>query len=367
MMMSDLPKDLVEEILSRLPATTLKRLRSTCKLWNSLFKDEGFARKHFDKAARQDLVVMLKDSRAHSVNVNLRGIHNNNFDPYIKDIGELSLNQVDINKMVHCNGLLFCITKDNIPMVWNPCTGETKWVEPRRVYDKSDRFAFGYEYKKSCYNYKILRIQDAHGIEIYEFNSNSWKILDVTCDWCIRTHAVSLEGNAYWFASEYKKGTEHNTCLVSFDFSKEIFEAMDVPFQFMNGSDIVALSVTRENKLAVLMQRWALEMEIWVRDKIEPNAVSWNQFVEVDMGLKLPAGTDNMFSFKTTFSIDEDYKVALVWHTDHDKGAESRKWIEDIKIFIIGEDIYREIVIGKIDYRYSYPLMYNYVPSLVQI
>ena len=60
MIMSDLPQDLVDEILSRVPATSLKRLRSTCKRWNALFKDRVFTEKHFHKAPKQSLVFALK-------------------------------------------------------------------------------------------------------------------------------------------------------------------------------------------------------------------------------------------------------------------------------------------------------------------
>ncbi|CAF2077662.1 unnamed protein product [Brassica napus] len=52
-MMSDLPWDLVEVILGRVPAISLKRLRSSCKRWNRLFNDKEFARKHFHKAPKQ--------------------------------------------------------------------------------------------------------------------------------------------------------------------------------------------------------------------------------------------------------------------------------------------------------------------------
>ncbi|CAA7045685.1 unnamed protein product [Microthlaspi erraticum] len=61
MVMSDLPQDVVEEILSRVSAKSLKRLRSTCKLWNSLFTDKGFTEKHFRVAPKQSLVLMLKE------------------------------------------------------------------------------------------------------------------------------------------------------------------------------------------------------------------------------------------------------------------------------------------------------------------
>lgn len=364
--MFELPKDLVEEILSRLPATTLKQLQSTCKQWNDVINDREFARKHFSKAEKQHLVVMLKNFNVHLVSVNVDGIHND-IDPSIKDIGELSLNkpyQVYIDGMVHCNGLLLYITKGYTPMVWNPCTGKINWVvEPSRAYDVYDKFAFGYEYKKSCYNYKILRIQyvcgrkthayTTHRKEIYDFNTSSWRTLNVTRIWPLVSRVVSLKGNAYWFTYEYKEGVR-NSSLLCFDFSKEIFGNICVPFQF-NGVYLVELSVTRENKLAVLLQRWAFEIEIWITDNIEPNGngVSWNHFLAVDLGVTLPPISD-VFSYAMSFFIDEDNKVGLIW--DHNKG---------VRVHIVGEDYYREIVVG--EKGICLPLMCCYVPSLLQI
>ncbi|XP_010422348.1 PREDICTED: F-box protein At3g19880-like [Camelina sativa] len=43
---SDLPWELVEEILSRVSITSLTPVGSTCKQWRSLFKDESFTHKH---------------------------------------------------------------------------------------------------------------------------------------------------------------------------------------------------------------------------------------------------------------------------------------------------------------------------------
>ncbi|CAG7882721.1 hypothetical protein BRARA_C03660 [Brassica rapa] len=366
MMMFELPKDLVEEILSRLPATTLKQLQSTCKQWNDIINDREFARKHFSKAAKQHLVVMLKNFNVHLVSVNVDGI-SKDIDPSIKDIGELSLNksyQLYINGMVHCNGLLFCITKGYTPMVWNPCTGKINWVvEPSRAYDVNDKFSFGYDYKKSCYYYKILRIRyvfdpethtyTTHGREIYDFNSNSWRTLNVTPIWPLISRVVSLKGNAYWFSYKYKEGVR-SCFLLSFDFSKEIFGDICVPFQFKSDY-LVALSVIRENKLAVLLQRWGSEIEIWVTDNIQPNGngVSWNHFLAVDLGVTIPPSS-YVFSYAMSFFIDEDNKVGLIG--DNNMG---------VRVYIVGKNYYREIIVGKKGIWLS--LMCSYVPSLLQI
>ena len=48
-MISDLPRDVAEEVLSWLPVTSLGRVRFACKKWNTLTKDEGFIKKHLDR------------------------------------------------------------------------------------------------------------------------------------------------------------------------------------------------------------------------------------------------------------------------------------------------------------------------------
>ncbi|CAA7053363.1 unnamed protein product [Microthlaspi erraticum] len=108
--MSFLSYDLVEEILSRVPATSLKRLRSTCKQWNTLFNDHQFIKKHVDKAPKEFRVIMYANSRVYSMSVDLPGMQNS-IGPSIEIKGELGL--LDDNlEIFHCNGLLLC-TKDN--------------------------------------------------------------------------------------------------------------------------------------------------------------------------------------------------------------------------------------------------------------
>ncbi|VYS54341.1 unnamed protein product [Arabidopsis thaliana] len=41
--MSDLPRELVEEILSRVPVKSMREVRLTCKTWNALSKHIGKA------------------------------------------------------------------------------------------------------------------------------------------------------------------------------------------------------------------------------------------------------------------------------------------------------------------------------------
>ncbi|CAF2101011.1 unnamed protein product [Brassica napus] len=189
-MISDLPRDVAEEVLSRLPVTSLGRVRSTCKKWNTLTKDEGFIKKHLGKNQRRK-VVMLLDYKVYLMSIDLLT------PPSIERIGKLvSLNHedpaaaaadgVDISCIFHCDGLLLCITKDKTNhrlVVWNPYSGQTRWIEPRDSYNRFDRYMYALGYKKNnCSLHKLLRFVDFYDpslkrrvgkFELYSFNSNS--------------------------------------------------------------------------------------------------------------------------------------------------------------------------------------------------
>lgn len=216
-----LPKDLVEEILCCVPATYLNRLRSTSKKWNRLFKEDWrFTKKHSDKAAKQFVILILTDKfRICPTSVNLHGIV-----PSVAVKGELSLidprynnsgAQFHISQVFHCDGLLLCSSDDESTIVvWNPCTGQTRWIDAGKRCMTGRSYVLGYyQDKKSCgKSYKILSFYPDSSkdySEIYEFSSDSWSILDddIAPGWYIgySSHSVSLKGNTYWFAIDKTK------------------------------------------------------------------------------------------------------------------------------------------------------------------
>ncbi|KAG2306692.1 hypothetical protein Bca52824_026440 [Brassica carinata] len=123
-----LPTDLVEEILSRIPAITLARFRSTSKQWSAILKSSSFAKMHTAKAPKREdesLNIMLIDSKVFQVRISLDApyvkVADNPF--YLKDPRSNS-SQVGVLNVFHCDGLLLCTTKDKRLMVWNPCSGK---------------------------------------------------------------------------------------------------------------------------------------------------------------------------------------------------------------------------------------------------
>ncbi|CAA7018996.1 unnamed protein product [Microthlaspi erraticum] len=359
MTMSNLPEDLVEEILSRVPATSLKPLRSTCKGWKALFKTPRFAEKHFRKAPKQSHVVMLKNSRVFPMNVDFNVV-----PPSIefKDALDLKCSlrnseQLDIADVFHCDGLLLCITSGKRPVVWNPCLGETRWIQHKDGYEFSAGFALGYGKNKSDHSYKILMYRNCgfDRFETYEFSSNSWRVVNTPNCIVTRYSGVTLKGNTYWIGADVDD--DKSEYLLSFDFTGERFRRLCLPSS-TNRGESKALSVVREEKLSVLHHNYdTSKVEMWVTNKIDTEAdLSWSKYFAVD---DLDGYMDNCHYASTSLIIDEEKKVALCCNSVYDRGKR-------VVVYTIGENdkYYTEI---PYDRRWGWSFIFNYVPSLVQI
>ncbi|CAL9220610.1 unnamed protein product [Arabidopsis halleri] len=375
--MSDLPRDLVEEILSRVPLTSLNAVRSTCKTWNALSKTLVFGKA---AAVKKQLFMgfIMMDYRVCSMKFHLQNEGGDLVVPCIKQVG--ILNQVEISKVLQCDGLLLCVTKDiSSLVVWNPYLGQTRWIQPRNNFHKLDNYALGYDKNR---NHKILRVfcvsesgLGVFGYEIYSLSSNSWKVFDATPDWDIHFFepVVSLKGNTYFLAQTKTRG--RRDILLPFDFTMEKFgQPLPMPFESNKRDSFVSLSCVREEHLAVLHQGWKLihTLEIWVTNKIDLGSVSWTKFLTSTSGCRVhPLGG--------SFFIDEEKKVAVVFDVDAQYYEVKTHCNQTANI--IGQDGYFKSLnigeapnlgklnmFGRITPKYCRPLVCSsYVPSLVHL
>ncbi|KAL1197366.1 F-box protein [Cardamine amara subsp. amara] len=308
MMMSNLPHDLVEEILTRAPLKSLRAVRSTCKKWNALTKDRSFTDKHIGKvtASGEKEFLMLVGYRVYLIGVNVHGIQNNNVDVSIKRKAKLialddsEFHRSQVFRVFHSNGLLLCVLDTRL-VVWNPYWGKPKSIKRRHsMCTSSEIFSLGYD--KSCGSQKVLSLFQ-NKVEIYDLSSNSWMLTDCTVEWELYyiKCSLSLKGNTYWYAKDFKL----EEYIICFDFTKERFgPCPPLPMSFINKRYSPSIHAIREEMLAVLLQPWnTYELEIWVTNKIEPDALPWSKFLKIN---KRPISV-----MCGGFLIDEEKKLAL--------------------------------------------------------
>ncbi|EFH53679.1 hypothetical protein ARALYDRAFT_323223 [Arabidopsis lyrata subsp. lyrata] len=345
-----LPEDLLVEILSRVPAKSLVRLRSTSKRWNALVKDGRFAKKHYANTPKHSsLVLMVTNFRVYLVSVDY--LHGK-VTASAKITSQFNLQdhlskQIDVCNAYHSDGLLVCITKDNSLVVWNPCLGQTRWIQARNSYNKNDYYALGYDDKSSCY--KILRM---HRVvdditvetesEVYDFASNSWRDIGSTTEWFIQQHrsrGMYVKGTTYWLALMSEE-PPFDHFLLSFDFSTERFQSLSLPLDINHQTLLGAvLSVTKEEQKLCMLATYGsderFKSDVWIATKMESTgAMSWSN-VSVDHENKVLLCCNNLrvSNYNNILHIAGEDKYV---HLDHDE--ESKR-----------------------------PLLLTYVPSLVQI
>ncbi|XP_013630378.1 PREDICTED: putative F-box/kelch-repeat protein At3g17540 [Brassica oleracea var. oleracea] len=282
--------------------------------------------------------------------------------------GKLS-KDLDLYTICHCDGLMLCQAKNNSSVVvWNPCTGETKMIKPRTRYQIRDRFALGYDDSRRGYKDLRCRYYQNEGkvwfveCEMYELSSDSWRVVDsFTHDYGMYCSGVSLRGDTYFAAG----GKEMGFFLMKFDFTEERFVRLPLPFQSFDPEDTAVLSVVRDEKLSVCHQEilaWSNVMRIWVSNKVEEEGkvLSWRKdfVLTVDFDkFQLPCVVN-----VASFLLDEEKKVAVCCD-------EEMKGEEKNRIYIVGEDMYKQVYDDDIvnAYLLNCPLVLTYVPSLVHI
>ncbi|KAL0707196.1 hypothetical protein Bca4012_073622 [Brassica carinata] len=186
-----------------------------------------------------------------------------------------------------CDGLLLCFRKNGNPLIWNPYLGQVRTVE----------------------------------YEMYDFKSDSWRDLAVTCDWIIE------------------------------DYLRDLYVDLD---SNSRKGDSVTLSPVREEQLAVLLYSAdRYEVEIRITTKIEANEMTWINFLKVDVKPFTGIIWECLRFGIGSFLVDEKKKVALIWDNYCNQA------------YVTGEDNYfKQVAPGGSTYL---PRVFSYVPSLVQI
>ncbi|KAL0867414.1 hypothetical protein Bca101_046532 [Brassica carinata] len=354
--MWDLPQELVEKIMTRVPITSLKAVRSTCKTWDAITKNCVLS-----KAAATPQQFLTMNAKVYSLR-----FQEDFVDVSVKQVDLLN-NEWEVSKVYHCDGLvLLCVAKDDPKLVlWNPYLCQTRWIVPRENFSMKDRYAIGYDDSDDSRNQKILRFLDYYtlgperkhevGYEIYEIRSNSWRVLEVVKnpEWSIdmNQRGLSVKGNTYFFARHYVKnhggygGCTEEIFLLCFDFTKERFgPRLPLPFHdSFNGfnGDLVTLSSflrggdDDDEQLAVLFGGFESGFfEIWVTLTVDPSRASWCKFLRVEPGPFSSYGF-KLYSSRSSgsFFVDEENKVAVLFELfelDRTKTAH--------KAFVFGQD-----------------------------
>ncbi|KAL1292955.1 hypothetical protein HN51_053520 [Arachis hypogaea] len=177
-----LPDELIREILLRLPARSLLRLRRVCSSWKSLISSSQFAKDHLQHSTAADPSLSGPRVAYHHFchygfgDFSLRSLIENSSKPTEVVLFEERRNYKVIGS---CNGLLCLLFNDaginTCVRLWNPCTGLLTTPSVECGDFLSDR-GFGYDHVNDKYKLVVIvKQRRKYTTRIYTFCSNPSK------------------------------------------------------------------------------------------------------------------------------------------------------------------------------------------------
>ncbi|OMP12152.1 hypothetical protein COLO4_03443 [Corchorus olitorius] len=294
--MSELPQELLVEILLRLPAEDLAKFTAVCKSWNSVIKNPNFISTHLQKTISCTNLLLFRhctfrtSEKRYRVEYSLR-LDNKALDEYkqlpiFPDIGGCLFRVAG-----SYNGLV-CLVKDmessyygytyNTFILWNPAIKKAiRLPEPSVRFGSHGRTFNGFGFDLKTNDYKLLRfvvLDDKEPnveveAEVYSLNANCWtSITSIAPNYIPRIDYPRNYGNSFvngaihMLACDRKCGRKRNLIL-AFDLSEEVFSEIPFPDHLSNALYLPAqLLKYRQSSIAIMT--WerdpSLETHLWV-------------------------------------------------------------------------------------------------------
>ncbi|CAH8330120.1 unnamed protein product [Eruca vesicaria subsp. sativa] len=346
-----LPCELEEEILVRLPLRSLVRLRTVCQRWNALVEN------HFSRC--RPGFLFLGSPKNYSIDI----INPNSIDPTIQ-LHELPYSDMPYPELHYrrttikaCDELLLCNDDGYgrvLSALWNPWLGQFKQI--KNGVEKFHYIGLGYEVTgRNNKVYKILGYFDDavpgreayRRVAIYECASHVFKHIDLPISKWLMSGArrnVSLNGNLYWVSNKY---------IRSFDFAVDTFQPFCLlPCHKEKRRDELLLQVFKEDRFSLLKQSYVTrKIDIWVTNKIGKKEVVWTKLMTLPT-TNIPRLFEQHYG--TSYFVYD--KTLLVCCCENSTSLPC--------IYIVREDLCKQIYIDSGIFRCCHCV---YTPGLIQV
>lgn len=231
---TNLPSEILINILSRLPIRTIISCKCVCKSWLELLETDEFVTFHLSKAA-PGLVVLgcnvyeLEDA----VDLERHELH---YNP-VAEFDHTAFMSHHSSLRNSANGLILLSdessTKPDSLYVCNPITRE--YIElhsPRELVATTATYGFGVS--KITGQHKVVRISHERitppksECRVYTLGTRSWRSTEsgAGLDYCCLSHGVFLNGKLHWLVPDLDDSQHWISC---FDLETEQFSTLSPP------------------------------------------------------------------------------------------------------------------------------------------
>jgi|UniRef100_A0A2N9EM60 F-box interacting protein len=246
--MANLPRELIVDILSRLPVKSLCRFKCVSKPWRSLISDPDFVKTHLHRAEFKRLILASPNSH-YSID------HETPFENDVVAVQlDVPLKQIIEDPQPHwsgiigsSNGLVCIMPQPNTFFALNPATHESARIPDfitRPDLDPNEIHSYGFGYASSIDDYKLVKAAHGNHVAVFSFRTGAWKLVegfhyeepgDIFLP---LPPATPLNGSIHW-AFNLRDGGAF--VVAAFDLVKETFRDFPVPEPAVAGFSIGVL------------------------------------------------------------------------------------------------------------------------------
>lgn len=230
---TELPEDILFDILSWLPVILLLQIKSVCKSWYFAISNPKFIKLHLDRTiANEKPSIIFSSFRSSAVLVS--SIHRRSPENALNLHLPPPFNGFHL--VSSCNGVI-CLGTDDVISLWNPSTKGYKYLPVplynlqacQKAYPATKGFvSLGFGFDSLSNDYRVVRIINQGNsqvqVELYSANADLWEEIKVqkpilvqrkTCD-------AFVKDVLYWLSMD-------GLGLVSFDLRRKAFELISLP------------------------------------------------------------------------------------------------------------------------------------------
>ncbi|KDP29842.1 hypothetical protein JCGZ_18417 [Jatropha curcas] len=242
--MTELPGELVEEILLKLSVKTLLCCTGVCKYWNSLIRSPSFIYRHLSSTKDPlSLLTVRGTGMDPSIEFYLH-FDDEGFNEYKKLHVPFQGSTIGFFQIVGSVNGLVCLRVNSVTdqffinidtlILWNPAIKRSFNV-PKPNYSGETIVGFGYDSRTD--DYKLVRIVKQNRcyraqVELFSLNMGSWKALtDIipplkSTDW---DSPIFSNGVLHWLTYEKDEHFNYYNKILGFNMSDEEFNEITLP------------------------------------------------------------------------------------------------------------------------------------------
>ncbi|KAL9139973.1 hypothetical protein ABFS82_14G006000 [Erythranthe guttata] len=283
---SNLPEEIMEEILYNLPIKSVLRFKCVSKSWLSTISSKTFIKDHLKRSIAEDeekpglkvltnrkiLFNYVKPAARLSYSIGSFSLCKNpKITPTLYDIPIQNVGFMHI--IGSCNGLILIMIEGKL-VLWNPSTRIYRVIpspsfnEAIFLHDGPFHVRYGFGYDESNDDYKVICIKDTnyfpepyhYETRMYSSKTNSWKKFD-NCEKHLHgTHdGILVNGRLHWLV-QYNRSTGSRD-IVSLDLAEEKYQTFSHGVEYSSG--VVSL-VELGGYLGLMNLMSGADVNVWV-------------------------------------------------------------------------------------------------------